>query len=92
MAKMKNKYIKRGAFKRQPAKFLDLATADHIITRHPRMMGQGGEECAFVILDVFTGLIFAYPAITKDATEVEESLAHFSGRRHIETLYTDGAR
>ena len=55
------------------------------------MIGQSGEECAFVILDVFSGLIFAYPAITKDATEVEESLAHFSGRRRIETLYTDGA-
>ena len=91
MANMKNKDAKRGAFKRRPTKFLDLVTADHIITRHPRMIGQSGEECAFVILDVFSGLIFAYPAITKDSTEVEDSLAHFSGRRHIETLYTDGA-
>ena len=93
MAKMKknNKYTKRGVFKRQPDKFLDLVTADHVITRHPRMIGDSGEECAFVVLDVFSGLIYAYPAMTKETSEVQDSLAHFSGRRHIETFYTDGA-
>ena len=64
LAKMCNQYTKRGAFKRQPKKFGDLVTCDHMVTRALRMQGCLGEANAFVVKDVKTGFLWGYPVST----------------------------
>ena len=88
---MKNKYTKRGAFTRKVDKWLSIVTGDYVITHHPRMIGGNGEECAFILLDIYSGMIGGYPSPNKSAEDVQLAVEHLSGRCPIDTLYTDNA-
>ena len=50
-----------------------------------------GEAEAFVICDLHTGLLHAYPVPDKEAVHVVRRIQHFAGARKISMLYSDTA-
>ena len=76
---MKNKRTKVGAFDRKLDHWGQLLPADHVDSKAKKSIGLGGEKVAFVIKDVFSGLICLYPVPSKDGKDTEMCLRDFVG-------------
>ena len=76
---MKNKRTKVGAFDRELTHWGQLLTSDHIDSKTKKQTGLVGEKEAYVIKDVFSGLVCLYPAQTKDGADTEICVRHFTG-------------
>ena len=90
---MKEKYSRLGAFKRTLEKCCELVTFDHLYSGSKRAVGIAGETEGFVVRDIYTGIVHAYPVMDKSAGHVVLCLQSFSGGRHkIKQAHADGAR
>ena len=78
---MKEKYSRRGAFKREIEKWCELVTFDHLYSGPERATGLSGEREGFVIRDLCTGIVHAYPVTDKHSDHALASLLAFSGGR-----------
>jgi len=74
---MKEKYSRRGAFQREIEKWCDLVTFDHLYSGSERATGLSGECEGFVIRDLYTGIVHAYPVKDKHSDHVLASLWPF---------------
>ena len=88
---MRNKRYKKGAFQREPTKWGEHLTADHLDSKHVEMQGINGEKEAFAIKDIYSGLLHLYPTKTKNAVETSDCIHHFIGSRPIGFLYSDNS-
>ena len=88
--KMKQKFAKRCAFKRSVEEWGDIVTADHMDTVHIKAQGINGEQEAFVIKDLYSGLLHGFPHLTKHEEWVEAGIRNFAGKREINLFYSDG--
>ena len=55
----------RGAFNRETDEWVQVITCDHMYSDSARCQGLLGESNAFVIRDMYSGLIHAYPVLSK---------------------------
>ena len=65
--KMKEKYARRGAFKRDLSAWGDLLTCDHVHAWSSGTVGADGEKYAFVVRDVWSRFLMTY-AVSKKNT------------------------
>ena len=89
--KMKQKYSKRRTFKRELDEWGEVVTCDHVCAGEAEAIGIDGQTEAFVVKDLWSGLIHAYLVHTKQGIYVMQSLKAFCGNRLIQTLYSDNA-
>jgi hypothetical protein len=89
--KMKEKYSRRGAFRRQLTKWGELITFDHMYSGSHKAIGMKGEKEALVIKDVFTGMLHVYPVMSRWSGWVISSLQEFTGTRKVHMIYSDNA-
>jgi hypothetical protein len=89
--KMKEKSGRRGAFQRKTEKSGDIIMFDHLYSGSARAIGLEGETEAFVVCDLHTGIVHAYPVPDKEARHVVHSLQMFTGTRKISLVYSDNA-
>ena len=54
-------------------------TFDHLYSGSERAIGIGGEHECFVVRDIYTGIIHAYPVADKYASHVIASWLSFAG-------------
>ena len=66
-----------------------IVTCDHVDSRARCNMGVGGEAEAFVIKDIFSGLVQVYPSDTTCAYETVQWIRNFRGARKIESMYSE---
>ena len=57
--KMKEKYSRRGAFKRNVEKWCEQVTFDHLYSGSERAVGVDGETAGFVVRDIYTGIVLS---------------------------------
>ena len=72
--KMKEKYSRRGAFKRNVEKWCEQITFDHLLSSSERAIGVDGETAGFVVRDIYTGIVHAYPVMDQTTANVVLSL------------------
>ena len=88
---MKHFKTHRGAFKRKLKKFGDLITFDFMDTEKVYHHGFLMEREILIIRDRFTGIIWAYPTITKEKDDVVRAFRKFVGRRAVRETFSDQA-
>jgi hypothetical protein len=88
---MKEKYSKRGAFKRNLDRWGEIITFDYLYSGSQRAAGLHGEKECLVIKDLWSGMIHAYPTDTRLSLRVVECLKSFTGKRKIHQAYSDNA-
>ena len=91
LGKMKERYSRRGAFRRQLTKWGELVTFDHIYSKSLHAIGIRNEHAGFVIKDLFTGIVQVYPVLSKAAEQVVAATKLFAGKRKIQQAYSDNA-
>ncbi len=92
MGKMKERYAHRSQFKRQLTLWGEIVTCDHVYSASAQALGMSGETECFVIKDLWSGLLHAFPVASKSATHVVHCIQQFVGSRKVETLYSDNAK
>ena len=80
---MKDKNSRHRAFQRKTEKWGDIITFDHLYSGGVRALGLEGEAEAFVICDLHTGIVHAYPVPDKEARHVVHKIQMFTGARKI---------
>ena len=68
-ARARQVYQRRGAFHRPLSKRGGTVTADHMDCRGSEMIGIDDERVAFVICDLWPGMVSVYPTATKSADD-----------------------
>jgi hypothetical protein len=91
-AKMKDRLSKKDAFQRSLNSWGDIITCDHLYSGAPASRGLSGERDAFVVKDIGSGLIHAYPVPSQEAAYSISCMKHFCGRRKVNSVYSDNAR
>ena len=76
---MKNRRTKVGAFDRELRHWGQLLTSDHVNSKAKKNIGLGGEKQAFVIKDVFSGLVCLYLVPSKKGSDTEICIKDFIG-------------
>ena len=75
---------------RQPTRWLELATADHLVAQNGSMEGITGDCDAIIIKDLFSK-VKAFPVFSKTGQEAENVLKKFFGDKKVEVFYSDNA-
>ncbi len=83
---------KRSLFKRELSDWGEIITCDHVYSGSLQSLGLDGETETFVIKDLFSGLMHAFPVPSKSASHVVQCIQQFVGSRKIQLLYSDNAR
>eukprot|EP00959_Pyramimonas_sp_CCMP1952_P430098 9008027-Pyramimonas_sp.AAC.1 len=60
-----------------PEKFREALTADHVVLAKDDAADKHGDKYALVVLDRYTGISMAHPALHKDAATTKASLQQF---------------
>ena len=92
--KMRDKKLFKGAFeaRREPTAWLDLVTADHLVSRDGKMQGLTGDRDAIVIKDLYTGIKNVIPVENKSQHSATKGLRYFVGDpTKVKRCYTDGS-
>ena len=76
---------------RQPTKWLELVTADHLVAQNGSMEGITGDCDAIVIKDLFSKVKALFPVFNKTGEEAERVFRHFFGNTKVEIFYSDNA-
>ena len=92
MGKMKEKYSRRSAFKRELTEWGEIITCDHVYSASPQALGLDGETESFVIKDLWSGLLHSFPVPSKAAVHVIHCIQQFVGNRKVQVLYSDKAK
>ena len=72
-------------------KWGEVVTSDYLYSGSARTIGLSNEKECFVVKDLYTGLVHAYPTDSRSYVKVIESINLFGGRRKIQTMYSDTA-
>ena len=81
-----------GSFKREPKKWGEVITADHLVTnKKGRKHGVRGFKNAANIKDLYSGLIACVPVKNKGHEEAVRAFSFFCGNRKIQRIYSDNA-
>ena len=64
---------------RQPTRWLELVTADHLVAQNGSMEGITGDCDAIIIKDLFSKVKALYPVCSKTGQEAENVLKRFFG-------------
>jgi hypothetical protein len=88
---MKDNNSHRKTFKRELETWGEVVACDHVYSAESCALGLDNETEAFVIKDLWSGLIHAYPFPSKASIFVMASLLAFCGTCKVETLYSDSA-
>ena len=89
---MRNLRKLRHELVRDTRKFGDIVTADH--TSFYEGAGQyalHSQSLLFIIKDLYSGYIAAYPVANKSALEVHDAFQHFLGTTRPKVIYSDNA-
>ena len=78
-AARKGAYKKRKMPEKEPTKFGECVTADHLVTRSTEAKGINGETNALVIGDRATEWIFGYPVNSRSERECYKCMTDFLG-------------
>jgi hypothetical protein len=92
MGKMKEKYSRRSAFKRELTEWGEIITCDHVYSGSSQSLGLDGETETFLIKDLFSGLMHSFPVPSKAASHVVQCIQQFVGSRKVQLLYSDNAK
>ena len=76
---------------RQPTRWLELVTADHLVAQNGSMEGITGDCDAIIIKDLFSKVKALFPVFSKTGQEAENVLRRFFGDKRVETFYSDNA-
>ena len=76
---------------RQPTKWLDLVTADHLVAKNGGMEGITGDLDALVVKDLYSKVKVLLPVRSKTGEEATRVLMQFFGNHEVGRLYSDNA-
>ena len=76
---------------RQPTRWLELVTADHLVAQNGSMEGITGDRDAIIIKDLFSKVKALFPVFSKTGQEAENVLKRFFGDKRVEVFYSDNA-
>ena len=89
-SKMAAKRHFKGAYKRQPKKWGEIITADHLVShKKGKKHGIHGFRNAVNIKDLWSGLICSVPVKNKGHEEARRALKYFCGGRKIQRIFSD---
>ena len=93
MGKMRSSKKFVGSFEasRQPTRWLELVTADHLVSHNGSMEGIAGDCDAFVAKDLYSKVKTIFPVFSKSSDETEMSLRRFFGNTKVDILCPDNA-
>eukprot|EP00972_Heterocapsa_arctica_P040212 5924494-Heterocapsa_arctica.AAC.1 len=79
------------AFKacREPTKFLELVTCDHIVSK--TMEGLTGDKEVLVIKDLYSDLKELYPVKSRSLQDAAGAIQYFRGTQNIGLMYSDNS-
>merc|ERR1712237_174388 len=91
-AKMKQAQHRRGGYAREPARWGELLTCDHLVKQKGDLsLGITEATDALVVKDLFTQYVWVYPITARDKDETVRSLKDFAGMYGIDRVYSDNS-